>query len=91
MRPIKHLKIKQFYELHPDSEKSLETWYKIARKALWSNFAAVRADFPHADVVGDCVVFNISGNKYLLISKIIYASGDFKGRIYIKDVLTHKE
>jgi mRNA interferase HigB len=89
MRPIKRKMIADFYTLHPNSQKSLEMWYKITKKALWSNFAQIRSDFPRADLFGSCVVFDIGGNKYRLITKVRYASGDFKGRIYIKAVLTH--
>jgi len=46
-----------------------------------------RLDFPHADPVGECTVFNIGGNKYRLITKIRYN----KQRVYIIHVLTHKE
>ena len=56
------------------SKASLETWFKIAKRATWSNFSEARAIFPHADAVGTCVVFNIGGNKYRLIARLRYAS-----------------
>jgi mRNA interferase HigB len=43
--------------------------------------------FPHADQVDRLTVFNIGGNKYRLITYIVYE----KKRIYIRDILTHKE
>jgi mRNA interferase HigB len=82
---------------HPDAEKPLDTWYRIARKAFWTNISEVRAVYPHVDTVGECVVFNIGGNKYRLITHIDYAvraDGDkrgFGGRVLIFDVLTHEE
>jgi mRNA interferase HigB len=91
MRPISPRRVNTFIDGHPDSESSLRTWFKVVKKALWSNFAEVKADFPSASIVGNCVVFNISGNKYRLISKIVYANGEFKGRLYIKEILPHKE
>ena len=47
----------------------------------------VRADFPHADAADIFTVFNISGNKYRLVSVIQY-----RWRIvYIRHILTHAE
>jgi mRNA interferase HigB len=76
-----------FGEAHADAEQPLEVWYRITKHAGWMNLAGTRADFPHADSVGDCTVFNVGGNKYRLITKIRYN----KQRIYIINVLTHKE
>jgi HigB_toxin, RelE-like toxic component of a toxin-antitoxin system len=58
-------------------------------ETLYSYYTGVetRLDFPHADPVGECTVFNIEGNKYRLITKIRYN----KQRVYIIHVLTHKE
>jgi mRNA interferase HigB len=47
----------------------------------------VRADYPHADAVGNCTVLNVGGNKYTLVTNINYAGQ----AIYIKAVLTHAE
>jgi mRNA interferase HigB len=47
----------------------------------------VRELYPHADLAGDCTIFNIGGNKFRLIVK-------FKYRwkvVYIRFVLTHAE
>jgi mRNA interferase HigB len=76
---------------HPDIETRLKTWYKAAELARWSSIHEVRSDFPHADPVGSCVVFNIGGNKYRLITRIFYATEDFRGHVYVIDFLTHEE
>ena len=91
MRPISPKRIKVFVSHHPDSESSLNTWAKLTKKARWSNFAEIKADFPKASIVGKCIVFNISGNKYRLIAWINYALREFKGRAFIKAILTHEE
>lgn len=54
------------------AESPLLDWYKLSKKAKWNNLAEVKTLFPHADIVGECVVFNIGGNKYRLITKINY-------------------
>jgi mRNA interferase HigB len=91
MRPISPKRVKLFTKQYPDSESSLQTWAKVTKKARWSNFAEVKADFPSASIVGDCIVFNISANKYRLIARLKYSLGNFKGRAYIKAILTHQE
>ncbi|MCI0490220.1 MAG: type II toxin-antitoxin system HigB family toxin [Blastocatellia bacterium] len=87
MRILSKKALREFWEKHPDAEKPLRYWYDVTKKADWNNFSDVRRDFRSADVVGDCVVFDIGGNKYRLITKI-----DYKYKtVYIRFVLTHKD
>jgi mRNA interferase HigB len=82
---------------YPDAATPLDTWYRVAKKALWKNLSEVRAVYPHADPVGECIVFNIGGTKYRLITHIDYATeaeGDKRasgGRVLLFDVLPHEE
>jgi mRNA interferase HigB len=87
MNTISRRKIREFVALHPNSESSLTSWYKIATKAKWQNIVEVRQDYPHADLVGRLVVFNIAGNSVRLIAEIRYQSQS----ILIKHILTHAE
>jgi mRNA interferase HigB len=75
---------------YPDAAKSLDAWFKIAEKASWQDIHDVRAEYPHADPVGSCVVFNIGGNKYRLITRIFYSTDERRGNAYVLAVLTHK-
>lgn len=87
MNVISRRALLKFGSDHLDANEPLDRWYKLARKARWQNLAEVRQDYPHADLVGRCTVFNIHGNDYRLIVKI-----DYWGQaIYIKHVLTHRE
>lgn len=43
--------------------------------------------FPHADKVGKFTVFNVGGNKVRIIAAIHYN----RGKVYIRQVLTHSE
>ena len=79
--------LKSFANAHNFAAEPLDNWYRRARKAKWKNLAEVRLDYPHADLVGKCTVFNIGGNKFRLITKISYVGQ----AIYIKRVLTHRE
>jgi len=87
MNTISYRKIREFAALHPNSESSLSSWYKIARKAKWQNIAGVRKDYPHADLVGRFVIFNIAGNNYRLIAEIHYKSQ----LVLIRHILTHAD
>ncbi len=87
MNTISRRKIRDFVALHPNSEPSLTSWYKIAIKAKWKSIVEVRQDYPHADLVGPLVVFNIAGNNVRLIAEIRYQSQS----ILIKHILTHAE
>lgn len=64
--------INEFSKTHKDALESLLHWHSTTKRAAWRHLADVRADFPHADAVGDFTVFNISGNKYGLVSAIKY-------------------
>lgn len=79
--------LREFWQKHPQAKAPLEQWYKVAKRAKWKNLAEVKLSFPYADLVGECTVFNIKGNDYRLITKIVYRVQ----RIYIRFVLTHSE
>ncbi|MBX7171254.1 MAG: type II toxin-antitoxin system HigB family toxin [Pyrinomonadaceae bacterium] len=87
MHIISKKALRDFWEKHPNSKTSLQSWYSITKNAEWENLADVRADFPHADLAGICTVFNIAGNNYRLITKIYYEDKV----VLIRFVLTHAE
>ncbi len=76
-----------FWERHPDSKVPLIRWFQIVRLTSFRSYAALRRTFPHADMVGRFVVFNIAGNKYRLVASIHFN----RGKLYIRHVLTHRE
>lgn len=65
----------------------LEAWYKIVAAANWTKWADVRATLSSTDLVGDCVVFNLGGNKYRLIARVRYKFH----KVYILKVMAHAE
>jgi mRNA interferase HigB len=87
VRVISKRAIVEFVRRRREALEPLEHWYRVSRRAAWKNLADVRADFPHADVVGKYAVFNVGGNKYRLIATIKY-----KWQVvYIRNILTHAE
>ena len=87
MHVISFKRIREFFVVHPDSESALTAWNKIVRKVHWQNLAELKTTYPSADMVGRYVVFNIGGNKYRLISRIVFRSQT----VFVVAVMTHKE
>ncbi len=87
MRIIAKRTLVEQYTVFPDCQEALKRWYKLMSKSNYKNLTEIRRVFPHADSVGDLTVFNICGNKYRLIVKIIY---QFQ-RVYIGSFMTHAE
>lgn len=87
MHIISKKKLREFWTQHPRAKVSLESWYRVAKKAKWAGFAAVRITFPKADHVGRCVIFDIGGKKYRLIAVIHFD----RNRLFVRHVLTHAE
>src|SRR5438094_11297 len=87
MHIISRKTLRQFWEQHPDSESALARWFKIVQQNDFASFEALRATFPTADKVGDLIVFNISGNKYRLVTAIHFN----RRKVYIRHVLTNQE
>jgi mRNA interferase HigB len=73
--------------MHRDAEIPLRAWYTIAKRADWQNFVELRRVYPSADQVDRYTVFNIKGNKYRLIARIVYRSQT----LFIVAILTHEE
>lgn len=87
MNVISFKRLREFVLTHKDASGFLTAWYTVAKKAHWRSLAAVKEIYPSADLVGRYTVFNIKGNKYRLISRVIYRSQT----VFIIRVLTHEE
>jgi mRNA interferase HigB len=85
---ISYKTIREFADKHKDVEDQLNNWYVIAERSDWGNFNEMRQLFNSVDSVGnDLYVFNIKGNSYRLIARIIFRVRT----IFIKFIGTHKE
>jgi len=87
MNVISFKRIREFNLVHPDAENSLKAWFTTVKKSHWRNLAELRETYPAADQVGRYTVFNIRGNRYRLISRIVYRSQT----VFIVKLLTHEE
>jgi len=70
---------------YPDARSALQVWFDTAVEAEWKCLEDVRKVYRDADMVGDLAIFNIRGNRYRLIVRLVY---QYK-RIYTKEFLTH--
>jgi mRNA interferase HigB len=87
MHVISYKRIREFSSNHRDAEVPLRAWFTTASKAKWQNPAELKKVYPSADVVGRYTVFNIKGNKYRLVARVVYRSQT----LFIVAVLTHEE
>lgn len=91
MRVISKARLRDFWERpgHEDSEGPLRAWYTHVndKSVAWQSWSEVKADFASASIVGNCVVFNIGGNKYRLVTRILYPSR----KVFVLKVMTHEE
>jgi mRNA interferase HigB len=91
MRVISKARLRQFWEAHghKDADGPLRAWYTHVnnRSVSWHSWGDVKAEFGSASSVGNCVVFNAGGNKYRLVTRILYPSQ----KVFILQVMTHAE
>ncbi len=87
MRVITRKRLHEFADRHPDARPSLEHWFRLMKAGKFQDFSEPRGTFPHADLVGPLVVFNIGGIKARLIAAVHFN----RGKIYIRGILTHGE
>ena len=73
LRIISKKILRDFWEIHADSEHQLKSWFHETSNAEWKNPNEVKKEYPSASILNDNrIVFNIKGNNYRLIVKINY-------------------
>src|SRR5437660_10806453 len=80
-------RLREFWAIHRRAEVPLRAWFTQTSAAEWRQFGDLRATFPSADLVGNCTVFNIAGNHYRLVARVLYVSH----KVYVLRVMTHVE
>ena len=91
MRVISKARLQQFWEApgREDAAGPLRAWYTHvnSRTVSWQSWGDVKSEFGTASLVGNCAVFNIGGNKYRLVTRILYCSQ----KVFVLKVMTHGE
>ena len=85
---ITKAKLISFYEGEIMAKEPLLLWYNITMQSNWKDFHGMKQTFNSVDSVGnDRYVFNVGGNKYLIVAMIHFN----KRTIYLRFVGTHKQ
>jgi mRNA interferase HigB len=88
MRIIAHRTIIEYAKQNVNAKTALDSWYKTTKVSVWQNFQDIKNTFNRVDYVGNQrYVFNIKGNDYRLIGKVLFA----QQIIYIRFIGTHEE
>lgn len=93
MRVISKRALRVFWQRHPSARAPMTAWHKAVVAATWHTFAEVRQTFRSADLVGNCVVFDVGGNNFRVIGRVLYADAEkaLPGVVYVLRVMTHDE
>ena len=80
--------LREYWEVHPETEQYLKTWYDTAMNSDWKNPSDVKQIYANASILKDSrIVFNIKGNSYRLVVKFNFE----KQWIFIRFIGTHEE
>ena len=85
---ITQARLRIFSKAHPEADGPLRVWEAMMRAKKHKDPHQLKADFGSVDFLGDgTAVFNIGGNKYRLVAKVMYRWG----KVLIRGVWTYKE
>lgn len=87
MRLISRKALRDYWEAHPESEDVLDDWFRKLKRIEPTNLAELKQTFPSADLYGCCVIFNVGGNNYRVITHVNYR----RNEVFIRFVLSHSE
>jgi mRNA interferase HigB len=90
MNVISRRALQEAARQHPQGRNWIEQWYRVARRARWTNLDDTRADYASADLVGSCLVFN-APQGHRLIARVVFADQHQNGTLFIVGYLTHAE
>lgn len=77
---------------YPDAQEWLSAWLAVAGKATWTNLVDVRETYRSADQYRQCLIFDVKGNTYRLIARVVWANPPrTNGTLFIKAFLAHAD
>ena len=86
MNVINRKALRGMMEEHGETRAALDAWWKATKAARWTHVQECRRSFASADQVGRCLILDILGNNYRLITVVSWRNQ----RIYVKALLTHR-
>lgn len=89
MRIISKTKLRAYWESLDGrgTQGALESWHAVVLKASWKDWSELKKTYGSADLVGDCIVFNICGNHHRLVTRIRFKSY----KVFVLGLMSHKE
>lgn len=80
--------LREYWEIHPDSEQYLKTWFDTVMNSDWKTPNDVKLTYASASILKEGrIVFNIKGNSYRLVARFNYE----KQWVFIRFIGTHLE
>ena len=79
--------IVEFGKKHADARKPLVKWVKVTSGANWGSLVDIKQSFNSVDYKNGIYIFNIKGNDYRLLFKVIFPVQT----VYVVHVLTHRD
>src|SRR3954468_21147827 len=91
MRIISKSRLRAFWQRAEsrDAEGPLRAWHRHVnhKTVAWRTWSDIRATFTTASHVGNCIVFNIGGNNYRRVTRVLFRSQ----KVFILKAMTHFE
>lgn len=87
MRVISNKTLKDFAMSNVDAQRPLQAWRKTLERGQFPHFASLKKTFNSVDRVSDFYVFDISGNKYRIITAIHFNTQC----LYVRHIFTHTD
>jgi mRNA interferase HigB len=89
VRVIAKSTLRKFWDKYVDAKEPLVAWYREVKKAKWRSPADLKRQFGSASIrPGGRIVFNIRGNRYRLVTHVLYVPS---GIAFIRFIGTHQE
>ena len=85
MRIFTEQALKEYIQLHPETETALQEWKYVVRHSEWKCFADIKQRFHSVDA--ERYVFNIMGNHHRIVVVIKFTIYF----VYIRFIGTHAE
>ena len=87
MHVISQKRIREAVARFLQHESALLSWHRLMKTSTFENYAALRNAFSGVDKVGKVFVFNVAGNHLQIIAAVHFN----RGKVYIREILTHEE
>jgi mRNA interferase HigB len=79
--------LNRYFIKNPWAAACMLEWYDKVKRADWSNFSELKQTFNSADYAEGLYIFDIGGNKYRIIARIIFK----KRTVFLRFVGSHQE